>query len=85
MVLDGFRYNALPKLKRDAWLALMPSLPTSDLTDEELRQVHKFYRQLEELDTIKVRPTQPSETMNNEREMEERVAALVETGNPLAS
>jgi hypothetical protein len=31
MVLDGFRYNDLPKQKRDAWLSLLPSLPISDL------------------------------------------------------
>jgi len=85
MVLDGFRYNTLPKLKREAWLALMPSLPTSDLTADELRQIHALYRQLEELDSIKGRTTQPSETMDNEREIEELVAALVDTGNPLSS
>jgi hypothetical protein len=40
---------------------------------------------LEELETIKGKTTQPSGTMDNEREMEKLVAALVETGNPLAS
>jgi len=85
MVLDGFRYNDLPKLKRDVWSALMPSLPTSDLAAEELRQVHAFYGQLDELDTIKGRTSATERKMDNEREMEKLVAALIQTGNLLAS
>ncbi len=63
----------------------MPSLPTSDLTAEELRQVHAFYGQLGELDTIKGRTSATERKMDNEREMEKLVAALIQTGNPLAS
>lgn len=85
LVLDGFRYNDLPKLKRDAWSALMPSLSTSDLTAEELRQVHAFYGQLDELDAIKGRTSATTRKMDNEREMEKLVTTLIQTGNRLAS
>ncbi len=84
MVLDGFRYNDLPTLKHNVWLSLLPSLPTSDLSEEELRKVHTFYGQLDELDSIKERTTAMKRKMDNERELEQRIAALIQSRNPLA-
>jgi len=83
MVLDGFRYNDLPTLKRDAWRSLLPSLPNSDLTAEELRQIHTFYRQLDDLESIKGSAGVAKRRMDKEREMKKVIAALIQNGNPL--
>ena len=85
MMLDGFRYNDLPNLKRIAWLSLLPSLPNSDLTEEELRQVHVFHKQLDDLESIKGSIRAQQHKMNKELEMEKLIAALIHRGNPLGS
>jgi len=84
MVLDSFRYNDLPTLKRDIWLSLPSSLPSSDLTPEALRQVHTFYKQLDDLEAIKGSISVAQRKMDKEREMEELIATLIQKGNPLA-
>jgi len=84
MILDGYRYNALPTLKQGVWLSLLPSLPNSDLTADELRRIHTFYKQLDNLESVKGSITAAKRKMDNEREMEELISTLIQNGNPLA-
>src|ERR1051326_8756332 len=69
-VLDGFRLNALPDLKRDVWLSLLPSLPKSDLNLDEMKNTHEFYEQLEKLKVLKSSIDPSRRQRDVERQME---------------
>jgi hypothetical protein len=83
LVLDGFKYNDLPKLDRAVWLSLLPRLPDSDLSPQELNQIHTFYKELENLDAIKKSIGPADQKMDKERDLENPLAAVNQGGNPL--
>jgi len=85
LVLDGFRVNSLPKLNRDFWASILPNLHTSDLSVQELKSVREFYKELENLESIKAVMSPADRKRDNEREMERVLKALIKRGNPLAS
>jgi peptidoglycan hydrolase-like protein with peptidoglycan-binding domain len=85
-LLDGLRYNKLPTWKQEIWRSLLPQVANA-LSEEEIRQVYEFYAQLEKVSTIKNRPDESRQrrNMDNEREMEKLIVALLANGNPLQS
>ena len=85
MVLDGFRFNSLPKLSRDAWFSMLPNLHHSNLSVEELKSIRDFYKQVENLESIKATIHPADRERDKEREMEQLLDALVQRENPLAS
>lgn len=82
-MLDGFRYNALPNLKREVWSSLLASLPDSDLSSNEVKRVHGFYEQLDQLESLKASIELARKKMDKEREMETLISELLQNGNPL--
>jgi hypothetical protein len=77
---DELRLKALPTFHHSVWRSLTASIPTA-LTPAEIRGVHRFQVQLDELAVVKERldlpPSQRADAI------EEAITRLIENGNPL--